>query len=140
MSRAEAVALLRERVPHIEESIAVEIVEFLGRLPLAVDLAGGYLATNGTPPARYLALLREAGNGIGAYFDESEEERLGYRHTIATVWEPTRADLAAASPAADQLLRLCAFLAPDPIPLDLFTAHPEALPEPLAGAAADPAT
>jgi len=140
MSRAEAVALLRERVADIEETIAAEIVEFLGRLPLAVDLAGGYLATNRTPPARYLARLREAGNAITAYLDASEEERLGYRHTIATVWEPTRADLADASPAADQLLRLCAFLAPEPIPLDLFTGHPEVLPEPLAGAAADPPT
>ena len=139
MSRAEAVALLRERVPQIEEAIAVEIVEFLGRLPLAVDLAGGYLATNGTPPAQYLALLREAGDGIDAYLDESEEQRLGYRHTIATVWGPTRADLAVASPAADQLLRLCAFLAPEPIPLDLFTAHPGVLPHPLADAAVDPA-
>jgi tetratricopeptide (TPR) repeat protein len=140
MSQAEAVTLLRERVNGIEETIAVEIVEFLGRLPLAVDLAGGYLATNGTPAAQYLAMLRDAGDAIEAYLDESEEERLGYRHTIATVWEPTRAELAAASPAAEQLLRLCCFLAPEPIPLDLFTAHPNALPEPLASAAADAAT
>jgi hypothetical protein len=36
------------------------------------------------------------------------------------------------------LLDLCAYLAPDRIPLDLFTGHPDRLPEPLAAAAADP--
>jgi hypothetical protein len=36
-----------------------------------------------------------------------------------------------------QLLDVCAYLAPEPIPLDLFTAHPGELPEPLSSAAAD---
>ena len=36
-----------------------------------------------------------------------------------------------------QLLELCAYLAPEPVPLDLFTAHADLLPEPLASAAAD---
>ena len=36
------------------------------------------------------------------------------------------------------LLELAAFLAPEPIPLWLFTAHPELLDEPLRTAAADP--
>ena len=36
------------------------------------------------------------------------------------------------------LLELAAFLAPEPIPLRLFTAHPELLDEPLRTAAADP--
>ena len=36
------------------------------------------------------------------------------------------------------LLELCAYLAPEPIPLDLFTAHAGSLPAPLAAAAADP--
>ena len=37
-----------------------------------------------------------------------------------------------------QLLEICAYLAPEPVPLDLFTAHADLLPEPLAAAAADP--
>jgi len=39
--------------------------------------------------------------------------------------------LQATVPAAVQLLELCAWLAPEPIPLDLFTSHCEQLPEPL---------
>ena len=46
--------------------------------------------------------------------------------------------LVAQSPAALQLLTLAAYLAPEPIPLTLFTTHSAHLPNPLATAAADP--
>ena len=46
--------------------------------------------------------------------------------------------ITAENPAAVQLLDVCAYLAPEPIPLDLFTAHADLLPEPLSSAAADP--
>jgi hypothetical protein len=36
-----------------------------------------------------------------------------------------------------QLLMMAAYLAPEPIPLTLFTAHPDCLPKPLATAARD---
>jgi hypothetical protein len=39
--------------------------------------------------------------------------------------------------AAAQLLQLCAFLASEPIPFDLFNQHPRVLPEPLRTAAND---
>ena len=41
------------------------------------------------------------------------------------------------SQAAAQLPDLCAYLAPERIPLDLFTGHIDLLPEPLATAAGD---
>jgi hypothetical protein len=46
--------------------------------------------------------------------------------------------LAVDEPAGLNLLRLAAQLAPEPIPLTLFTAHPDRLPKPLATAVADP--
>jgi tetratricopeptide (TPR) repeat protein len=46
--------------------------------------------------------------------------------------------LAAQSPAALQLLTLAAHLAPEPIPLTLFSIHPTQLPDSLASAAEDP--
>jgi hypothetical protein len=42
--------------------------------------------------------------------------------------------------AAVQLLQWAAFLAPEPIPLFLFSGHPELLDEPLRSTAADPDT
>ena len=46
--------------------------------------------------------------------------------------------LAADYPAALLLLSLTSWLAPEPIPLTLFTQHPEQLPDPLTGTVSDP--
>src|SRR5207253_2821031 len=54
-----------------------------------------------------------------------------------TLWDITLERISAEQPAAVVLLDLCAYLAPEPIPLDLFTGHAELLPPPLAAAAAD---
>ncbi|MEV4510668.1 FxSxx-COOH system tetratricopeptide repeat protein [Dactylosporangium sp. NPDC049525] len=139
---AEAVSLLHRHVPAVDETIAAQIVEWLDRLPLAVEQAAAYLATTGTPPGDYLVLLRTRGEEL---LDKGHV--LGYEHTVATVWDVSRSSLddpgrprwwPMKRPApAEQLLRLCAFLGPEPIPLDLFTTHPELLPAPLSDAARD---
>lgn len=63
---------------------------------------------------------------------------IDHQHTIATLWSLSFDRLRAVHPAAVQLLGLCAYLAPEPIPLDLFTDHPEQLPAPLDHVAGDP--
>jgi hypothetical protein len=63
---------------------------------------------------------------------------LGYQGRVDTTWTISLERLHTDSPAAVPLLQLAAFLAPEPIPLRLFTAHPELLDEPLRTAAADP--
>ena len=57
---------------------------------------------------------------------------------MSTLWDLSLDRLAADSPASAQLLGICAYLAPDPIPLDLFTNHPEVLPAPLGELVDDP--
>ena len=57
--------------------------------------------------------------------------------TIATLWDISLDRITRENPAAVQLLGVCAYLAPEPVPLDLFTAHADLLPEPLSSAAAD---
>jgi tetratricopeptide (TPR) repeat protein len=57
---------------------------------------------------------------------------------IASLWDSRVDRLHGQDRAAAQLLALCAYLAPEPVPLDLFSAHPGLLPEPLSSAAADP--
>jgi hypothetical protein len=56
---------------------------------------------------------------------------------VATLWNVSLDRAAAENPAAVQLLEVCAYLAPEPVPLDLFTAHADLLPAPLSAAAAD---
>jgi tetratricopeptide (TPR) repeat protein len=132
LSRDEAVTLLRERVPGIDEGIASQIVTQLGDLPLAVEQAGSYLARTGKPAGEYLTALRDRAEEL---LDRGYAG--GYEHTLATVWHVSAENLKASSPAAAQLLQLCAFLAPEPIPLDLFTAHSDLLPAALAEPARD---
>jgi tetratricopeptide (TPR) repeat protein len=60
-----------------------------------------------------------------------------YPATVATTWRLNLDRVAAASPAAVQLLRVASFLAPEAIPPDLLTADLVALPAELAQAAED---
>src|SRR4029077_2066555 len=105
----------------------------LGCLPLALEQAAAYLDQTQLPPAEYLELLQARAAEMHA------RGRPGDRpDTIATLWDLSLERITAEDPAAVQLLDICAYLAPEPVPLDLFTAHPGQLPEPLSSAAADP--
>jgi hypothetical protein len=130
---AEGVALLRTRVD-VSDEIAVQIAEELGLLPLALEQAAAYLDTSKIPSGEYLALLKTRAEQL--HRKGAVAGRRG--DTIATLWDISLATLTTQSPEALQLLRVCAYMAPVPIPLDLFTRHSDLLPEPLASAAHDP--
>jgi hypothetical protein len=132
IARNEAVELMRARVPDLAEADGRQIAEELGRLPLALEQAAAYMDTTGMPPPQYLDLLRTRA--------EEMHRRGAARRgvTIETLWELSLQRVAAGNPASAQLLELCAYLAPEPIPEDLFTAHPDQLPEPLGASVADP--
>jgi hypothetical protein len=129
----DAVQLLRSRVPDLAQAIGEQIAEELGRLPLALEQAAAYLDISQTPLEEYLELLRDRASEILQLGQVSSRDDI----TIATLWDLSLNRIEGESPAAVQLLEICAYLAPEPIPLDLFTAHTELLPEPLSAAAAD---
>jgi len=132
LPRAESITLLRRRVPALTGDQVDALAELLGDLPLALEQAAAYLEQTQLPPAEYLHLLTTRAPemyGRGRVVD--------HQHTIATLWSLSLDQLRAAQPAAVQLLGLCAWLAPEPIPLDLFTGHPEQLPPPLDRVAGD---
>jgi len=58
--------------------------------------------------------------------------------TIATIWTLSLKQIHNDTPAAQDLLTLCGFLAPDDIPRPLLADHAGKLPERLAEAVADP--
>jgi hypothetical protein len=129
----DAVQMLRARVPDLDQRTGEQIAEELGRLPLALEQAAAWLDRSQMPADEYLELLRTRGGELyrrGEVGDRSD--------TIATLWEISVGRITAENPAAVQLLGVCAYLAPEPVPLDLFTAHADLLPEPLSSAAADP--
>ncbi len=133
LTREDATTLLRSCAPHLNQADADMLADRLGDLPLALTQAGAYLDRAQLPAADYLRLLD---THAARLFERGHA--IGHAQTIATLWSISLDQLRAHHPAAVQLLHLCAWLAPEPIPIDLITSHPQHLPAPLATAAADP--
>jgi hypothetical protein len=125
-----AAQILRARVPALAEDVALRIAEEFDRLPLALEQAAAFLDRTGLSGTDYLELLRTRADEL------YQRGRSGT--TIATLWDLSFERVLAENPASMQLLEVCAYLAAEPIPLDLFTAHPDKLPEPLSTATRDP--
>jgi tetratricopeptide (TPR) repeat protein len=104
-------------------------------LPLAVAQAAAYLHETALPADEYLGLLRTRAAELLA-----DDAPTGYSTSLAASWQVAFDRLADDEPAALDLLTLCAHLAPEPIPLALFTAHTDALPRALAAVVCDPLT
>jgi tetratricopeptide (TPR) repeat protein len=130
---ADAVDLLRTRVDDLGQDVGEQIADELGRLPLALEQAAAYLDRVELPPGDYLDLLRARAADLYA-----RGQAVSRSDTIVTLWDLSLERLTAEDPTAVQLLDICAYLAPVPVPLDLFSAHPGQLPEPLSTSAADP--
>ena len=128
----DAITLLRTRVPDLDQQIGELIAEELECLPLALEQAAAYLDRTKLPPAEYLELLQARAAEMHAKGQARDRP-----DTIATLWDLSLEKITQEDPAAVQLLDICAYLAPRPVPLDLFTGHPDRLPEPLAPTAAD---
>ncbi|HEY5848296.1 MAG TPA: FxSxx-COOH system tetratricopeptide repeat protein [Microlunatus sp.] len=133
LTRPETVALLRARMPTLDEKLADQLSAELGDLPLAAAQAAGYLEQTDLPPEDYVRRFRTRRAELLARGDV-----LGYHGRIDTTWALSFERLRAEEPAAVQLLEIAAFLAPERIPLFLFSGHLEFLAEPLRATAADP--
>jgi TIR domain-containing protein/tetratricopeptide repeat protein len=132
LARAETVTLLRARIPTLSEELADQLAVELGDLPLAAAQAAGYLEQTDLPPADYLRRFRARRASL-----LSRGDVVGYSGRLDTAWALSLERLQAEDPASVQLLRLAAFLAPEPIPLALVGDHADLLDEPLRTVAAD---
>jgi hypothetical protein len=132
LPRAEAVAFLRARTGRPDDPATDALAAALGDLPLALEQAGAYVEQTHTSLAGYLELFRErAGTlvGLGGPVD--------YQHTVGTTWTVALEQIRAQAPAAEDLLRLLAFLAPDDLPRALLSEHADQLPDRLQQTAQD---
>ena len=134
LARAESVAILQDRVTRLGDVDADGLAAELGDLPLAIAQAAGFMAETGTPATEYVYLLRTR---AGELLDQATPGS-GYPRSLAAVTQLIAERLDQDDPAAAQLASLCAFLAPEPIPEDLFTSTAAVLPGDLAVRAADP--
>ena len=134
LSRDESVALLRDRIAGLGAADADRLADQLGDLPLAVAQAAGFMAETGTSAAQYLDLLRTQ---AGKLLDQAAPGS-SYPRSLAAATRLAADRLDDEDPAVAQLASVCAFLAAEPIPVDLFTSALGELPVELADRAADP--
>jgi hypothetical protein len=121
-------------MPGLGAADAGRLAAELGDLPLAVAQAAGFMAETSTSAAQYLELLRTQ---AGQLLDQATPGS-SYPRSLAAATRLAADRLEDEDPAAAQLANLCALLAPEPIPEDLFTSTPGALPDELAARATDP--
>ena len=117
LTRAESIQLLTDLHPRLAPGEASDLAETLGDLPLALVQAGGFLAETGMPTTGYLqALSAQATEVLG------EGRPVSYPQPLAAAIAISTNRLADVDPAALAILRLCAFLAPEPVPVELLVA------------------
>ncbi len=133
LARPESVAILRDRVDGLGEADADLLAAQLGDLPLAIAQAAGFMASTGMGASEYLGLLKTR---AGQLLDQAKP--VSYPRSLAAATQLTADRLAHDDRPAAELASLCAFLAPEPIPEDLFTRAPGELPGELAARVADP--
>jgi tetratricopeptide (TPR) repeat protein len=132
LTREDAVRFLLQRTGQDDAEAARLLAEALGDLPLALEQAGAYIETTGKPISEYLALFKTR---HGELMQRGQPD--DYPDTVATTWEISFQAAQQESPAAAELLNLCAFLAPDDIPIAVLREGKERLPDLLAETVAD---
>ena len=119
-TRAESVAFVGTRSGRDEPDAAAELAEELGDLPLALAQAAAYIDTRSVTVGAYLALYRDP--VLARRLRDEGLESDEYSVSVARTWLLSLGQLSGERPAAVELLRLCAFLDPDDIDLELLAA------------------
>ena len=109
-----AAQFLAARTGDADQDAALELAAELGGLPLALEQAAAYIQATGTSMARYLPLFRARHADLLA-----RGEAAGHREHVAATLGLAVSRLGRDAPAVG-LLRLLAFLAPEPVPLGLL--------------------
>ncbi|WP_158516517.1 FxSxx-COOH system tetratricopeptide repeat protein [Kitasatospora sp. MBT66] len=112
MERDESVALLRTRRPELSPEDADLLARALADLPLALAQAGGFLAETATRVVDYLTLLDSHATAV-----LTEGSTGDYRKPLAGAIDLSATRLARLDPLGLAVVRLCAFLAPESVPV-----------------------
>ena len=126
-----------ETATRTEQDTAREIVKTMDGLPLALEQAGAYIEETECGLQGYLRLYRVQGVRL---LKEHGEFVPDHPEPVATTWSLSFKNMEQANPAAAELLRFCAFLAPDAIPEELFTESAAKLGPTLEPVASDPSS
>ena len=136
LRRDESIAFLAKRTSSGDQQALAALAELLGDLPLALEEATAYLEETSVGLDEYLKLVRERTRELFG-LDQPADSVQADERRVATIWSLSLERVHQQAPAAEALLRLCAFLAPEDIPRELPREHAEVLPDGLAGAVGD---
>jgi tetratricopeptide (TPR) repeat protein len=105
----------RRKLP-TDKADAVELAEVLGGLALALEQAGAHVVQRRLSLRDYLEKWRRHASGVAKWHNERV---MKYPRSLAVTWQTTIEQLGAGEVA---LLRLLAWLAPEPLPLFVLEA------------------
>ncbi|MBA2393743.1 MAG: tetratricopeptide repeat protein [Ktedonobacteraceae bacterium] len=108
--------------PSADLTVARTIAQAMDGLPLALDQAGAYIEETKCSLPDYLQLYLEQPADM---LKERGEYKAYHPDPVAKTWALSFAKVQQANPAAADLLRFCAFLAPDDIPEEIISKAPE---------------
>ena len=117
LEREVAADFLVNRTGDPDRAAARELAAELGGLPLALEQAAAYMQATGTTLGGYLPLFRARRADLLARGEAS-----GHPMDVAATLGLALSRLASETPAAAGLVRVLAFLAPEPVPLGLLLA------------------
>ena len=106
-----------EQATQQDQTLALQITHELGGLPLALDQAGAYLEATGTSLALYQEIYQQHRADL---LKERRGAEQDHPDPVATTWLLSFQKVEARNAAAAELLRLCAFLAPDALGEELL--------------------
>jgi hypothetical protein len=107
------------------EEYAPKLAVRLGHLPLALEQAAAYLKKMKYRISDYLNLLGQS--SVDAFTDE-DAKAMYYESIVNDTW---KISFDALSTSAQYVMNLCAYMAPDRIPVTFFVEMREKLPSPL---------
>ena len=93
------------------ESLSTE----LGGLPLSLDQAGAFMEENSVRPDEYLSLYRVEGKSLRESRGQHDTSSQGHSKSVSITFNIAFRKIIDLSPAAAELIRLCAFLYPEQI-------------------------
>ena len=108
----EAVDFIFKRIGESDNRVAEELANELGCLPLALEQAAMYAKKRHKSVAAYTALFRDRHEAL-----LKQKPPLNYPNAVATTWEISFQQAEVETTSATDLLALCAYLAPDTIPM-----------------------
>jgi tetratricopeptide (TPR) repeat protein len=139
LDKSRAADFLLERTGQADLASAESLATELDGLPLALEQAAAFMEGSGTPLSDYLAMYRSRRFDLLGRASGPDDHQSNVAATYSLAIDRLLADTNPTVRASVDLLRLCAFLAPQPdsIPLFLLRHSDELLPEPLASLVAD---